>query len=172
METGEKGEILNPNEELTPAEHLFFVGSSTYFNGEIVNINTLDKNLRNPDFQDFFVQPLALGRNPSEQMVNKVNKAREKGVKIFAPLFLNTNTETKKPEDLLTYNYYVELPKYDPNSKKQQWRVKVVDEKGKKLTEERVRQLEDCEGVSSILKFSYDSDKNELVVDLELPDTV
>lgn len=127
----EIGEKINLARDLTPAEHHYFLGSSTEFMGTKVNTDSLPNLLNKPKFLKFFLKPLGIRSTASEEQIGTLNARRAQGLQPPFPLFLPQD----RWEEFVNYNFNISLPIYIPviNQIAFDWPIQVFNSQGEQV---------------------------------------
>ena len=145
------------NSDLTPAEHLFFLGSSTEFMDETVNTDSLPEHLKDPIFLNFFLKPPGIRRIATEEQAEELNSRRSRGLTTLAPSYLPKN----RLEEFFKLKHKISLPAYDPAARRTgtQWTAQMFDDQGKQFD---LSGVEDFKPDNPYLAISIDRVHNQL----------
>ncbi len=153
----EQKEILNMGRDLTPAEHHFFLGSSTDYNGTVVNTDSLPQLLEDPKFLTYFLTPMGINGAPTEEQISALNRRRSQGLVPQFPLFI----PHERWREFVNFKLKIGLPSYNPQEKgtAREWPVDVYNAQGGVVD---LRTTEDIVSTDPYLSVGIDKESNQL----------
>lgn len=165
-EIGEMGEKIGIGQELSVAEHNYFLGSSGFFKGKEVNSSTIPVLNKDPEFKTFFTKPQWLMSDRSLQRINQINEARREGFDLSAPLIFAQSVW----KDAFQYIYHVSLPLFDKNGEllESVWRLNVKDFKKDDIDGETLQKISEFPPIDPFLRIAKNPDGGGILVTLDL----
>ncbi len=157
-----QAEVLNMARDMTPAEHLILLGSSTEFMDHTVNTESLPDLMEDSMFLGFFLKPLGVRSRTTEEEVNALNSRRSQGLTISASGFIPKG----RMEEFLGKKYKISLPEYDFKSRLTgtKWQVQVIDSHGNEVSLDNTA---DFERDNPYFSVGVDKTGNRLVIDFD-----
>ena len=153
----EQKEVLNMGRDLTPAEHHFFLGSSTDYNGTVVNTDSLPQLLEDPKFLTYFLTPQGINGSPTEEQVVALNRRRSQGLVPQFPLFI----PQERWREFVNSKMKIGLPSYNPEQKGTagEWPVDVYNAQGGRVD---LGATEEIISTDPYLSVGIDKEHNQL----------